>query len=74
MALLFQKVGLVVPDGDGAALYLKQRHINVRLFPIQSSGHRLIIIFVACQNGMRMVVTFDQLLLKHTLICYQLGI
>lgn len=36
-ALLFQKVGLIVPDGDGNALHLKQRHIQVGLFPIQSS-------------------------------------
>lgn len=36
-ALLFQKVGLIVPDGNSDALHLKQRHIQVGLFPIQSS-------------------------------------
>lgn len=35
-ALLFQKVGLIVPDGDGNALHLKQRHIQVGLFPARS--------------------------------------
>lgn len=40
-ALLFQKVGLIVPGGDSNVLHLKQRHIQVELFPIQSSHSSL---------------------------------
>lgn len=36
-ALLFLKVGLIVPDGHGDALHLKQRHIQVGWFPVHSS-------------------------------------
>lgn len=30
-------MGLIVPDGDSDALHLKQRHIQVELFPMHSS-------------------------------------
>ena len=36
-ALLFQKVGLIVPDGGLGALHIKQWHIQVGLFPVQKA-------------------------------------